>query len=189
MPLFVQRWIEKHTFFEFQLEQRRKDLYYFLIRRLMHEWQRYSSNFQFENLNKIIVLREPDSELQAAGAGGISGPDYVKVCYFDVPRYDSVTLSHELMHWLLGHFVLRGDLQAHRDSNNLVHYATNKGYPYQFSRWHRRLRWQDFLSGRKAELVEVFYLDLGLLIGHRDRIKSEIIAGTAPRGKDKYWTY
>jgi hypothetical protein len=167
--LMLQRWIEKHTFFEFQLDQRRKDLYYFLIKRLMHEWQRYSSNFQFEELDEIIVLKEQDEELRANKAGGVSGPDYVKLTYFDIPRYDSVQLSHELMHWLLGNFILRGDPQAHRDSNNLVHFATNKGYPYQFSRLHRRLRWQDFLLRKKPEVVE--------------------IAGTAPRGKDKYWQY
>lgn len=176
---------ERITFNVPGITERKKNIYIFMLKELMHQYDKMNPKFmsEFEGLRKIIVTTN-QKDIPCPNAVGCCTFSEVSSMYWDDINYDSIIMSMEL-----AHFAVNKYFNDTKISNDLVHYAANVGTePYVYWTKYRYLTKADWLMKRPAIYVPTFVYNMPYLMKEKDRIMREVINGSAPKGVNPYWS-
>lgn len=139
-------------------------------------------------LKEIEFQKTPIEEAKECNGLTIYDKDLIKIrAPTNIGLLDAIgfgrCISHEYGHHLVQEHC--GDnFEGNKLGTNLIHYATNaRGYQYQKRYWS-----PSFFARYGLPYLKITYFDLRRLMAEKGYIHNRIFTGTAPKGKDVYWS-
>lgn len=167
------------------IKESKKNIYIFMLTKILQEYEKLAPELflEFKNLKKIVITKNKE-DIPCPQALGCATPDAVYSLYYDYLPMESVTISMEMAHAAIFNYF--NDMKV---SNDIIHYAANADVePYVKWITYKYRTKADFLLKRPAISIPIYIYNLPYLALNKSQLMLEIKNGTAPKGKNPYWT-
>lgn len=179
MPAY-HKWLRRHVIIDVPMHPRQEAIYLLMLAHIMHEYQKYSPSFQFQDVEYIRVVDGPVSE----NVAGLATRRHITLSYHGLSGVDSLLAAHELLHTFF--FTLFNGIDGGKaDAINLVHYPANAGGKYVKEKTITYASYLDRFKG-KRERIRIFYYDVNEILKDQILIRALILNDKAPEGPNDY---